>query len=59
MFELDVGTLPAPAIARERIQRALEDKQDEWSPAKTGVYFQSIEVREGMAILTGQTVGKQ
>lgn len=54
-----VGTMPAPAIAREKIQKAFAEKQDDWSPQKTGIYFQSIEVREGMAILTGQTVGKQ
>jgi hypothetical protein len=53
-----VGSFPAPPAAQEKLRKALNDKQGDWAPAKTGIYFTDIQVREGMAILTGTTTGR-
>ena len=54
-----VGSMGAPAALVSRIQQGLNEHQDQWGPAKTGVYFESAEVTTGRATLRGHTVGRR
>lgn len=57
--EVRLGSFPAPSAVVERVQKEVQRKKDKLSPAQTGLYVDSVEIKPGVAILTGRPVVKR
>lgn len=55
---VNVGSMAAPAAVAQRVQQAANKDQDRLSPTRTGIYVDSIDIQDGVAILSGRAVAK-
>jgi hypothetical protein len=53
-----VGSLSAPDAIVERVQSAVAKNSGRFAPERTGLYVEQVEVRDGLAILSGHAVRK-
>ncbi|MEN6301489.1 MAG: hypothetical protein ABFD96_02125 [Armatimonadia bacterium] len=53
-----VGSFPAPSSVVERVQKEVQGNSDKLSPKQTGLYVDEVEIKPGVAILTGRPVAK-
>lgn len=53
-----IGSFPAPPAVVERVQKEVQSNNDKLSPKQTGLYVDKVEIKPGVAILTGRPVAK-
>lgn len=53
-----IGSFPAPPAVVERVQKEVQSNSDKLSPKQTGLYVDKVEIKPGVAILTGRPVAK-
>lgn len=57
--KVSVGSLSAPDAIVGRVQRAVGKNSSKFAPERTGLYVERVEIRDGVAILSGHAVPKR
>ncbi|MGE5530620.1 MAG: hypothetical protein ACM3VW_00715 [Bacteroidota bacterium] len=57
--KVNVGSLSAPGAIVERVQGAVAKNSGKFAPERTGLYVEQVDIRDGVAILSGRAVAKR
>jgi hypothetical protein len=57
--KVNVGSLSAPEAIVERVQSAVAKNSGKFSPERTGLYVEQVDIRDGVAVLSGRAVPKR